>query len=82
MLERQQALVGTVQARRVMRRKSDKGDWEMRLLEIRGQDGRVQSAIINGPAGIPPTSEFIVLPVYFDQNGGLRETRHLSDESF
>jgi hypothetical protein len=56
-------LVGTVQARRVMRGKSDKGDWEMRI-EIRGQDGRVQNAVINDLAGIPPQGEFVVLPVY------------------
>jgi len=39
--------------------KSLKGDWEMLKVEVRGQDGRIQSVIINDPAVIPPVGDFI-----------------------
>jgi hypothetical protein len=52
--------------------KSQKGDWEMVKVEVRGQDGRIQSVIINDLAVIPSVGDFICLPAFIGTNGQLR----------
>lgn len=74
--------VGTVQKRSKMRGKNDKGEWEMFTIEVRGQDGRIVNIVINDPANVPPTGEFIVMPVYVTNTGRLREARQLAEETF
>ena len=75
-------LVGTVLNRNRLTGKSSKGDWEMFRVEVRGIDGRSQVAVVNEPAAIPPKGEFVCLPVFVGQNGGLREARQMAGTEF
>ena len=61
---------------------SQQGDWEMLKVEVRGQEGRIQSVIINEPAGIPPIGDFICLPAFIGTNGHLREAKQLNSRAF
>jgi len=62
--------------------KNDKGAWEMFKVEVRGQDGRICSVIVNDPAGVPPKGEFVCVPVFVGNNGQLRECKQLSSLEF
>jgi hypothetical protein len=75
-------LTGTVMTRQRISGKSQKGDWEMLKVEVRGQEGRIQSVIINDPAGIPPVGDFICLPAFIGTNGQLREAKELNSQAF
>ena len=54
----------------------------MLKVEVRGQEGRVQSVIINDPPGIPPVGDFISLPAFIGTNGQLREAKQLNSQAF
>ena len=75
-------LAGTVQSRQKLRGQGQKGEWELFKIEVRGQEGRVISTVVNDPAGIPPIGEFITLPVFVGSNGYLREAKQLNAETF
>jgi hypothetical protein len=62
--------------------KSQKGDWEMLKVEVQGQECRIQSEVINDPAGIPPVGDFICLPAFIGTNGQLREAKQLNSQAF
>ncbi len=68
--------VGTVQKRFRLHGKTDKGEWEMYKVEIRGCDGRIVTVTVNEPKKIPPTGQFICLPVFLTSQGQLREARN------
>ncbi len=61
---------------------SQKGDWEMFKVEVRGQESCIQSVILNDRAGIPPVGDFICLPAFIGTNGQLREAKQLNSQAF
>ena len=75
-------LAGTVLNRQRLRGMGQKGEWEMFRIEVRGQEGRVAQCVVNDPAAVPPTGEFIVLPCFIGHNGMLREAKQLNAETF
>jgi hypothetical protein len=48
-------------------------------VEVRGIEGRCLYATVNDSATVPEKGKPIVLPVYVDQNGNLREARNLGE---
>jgi hypothetical protein len=75
-------LCGTVQARQKLRGRSQRGDWELFKVEVRGSDGRVASAVVNDPGAVPPIGEFIAMPVFVGNNGMLREAKDMNADTF
>ncbi len=60
--------------------KSDKGPWEMFLVEIRGCDGRICQAQVSDPKSVPSIGDFFILPVYVNAQGKLREAKRLMEK--
>jgi hypothetical protein len=54
----------------------------MLKVEVRGQEGRIQSVIINDPAGISAVGDFICLPAFIGANGQLREAKQMNSQAF
>ena len=75
-------LIGTVKSRTKIRGTNANGAWEMLKMEVQGSDGRIASTVINDPANCPAVGEFIALPVFVGNNGGLRECRSQVHENW
>jgi hypothetical protein len=52
---------------------TDGKEWTFYRVEVRGRDGKIVTVTIGDPATVPAIGNFILLPVYLDRNGYLRE---------
>lgn len=73
---------GSVQNRYKTRGKTENREWELYRIEVRGCDGRMVTVSINDPANVPPIGEFVIMPVYVNNSGFLREARQVAQETF